>query len=78
MLLVGAWGDSLAWLQTAKGALVLTTDAGRHWTALNFPDNFSPGVNQVQFVTQKVGWLQTVFGVWYRTTTGGRYWTRLG
>ncbi len=71
---LGTSGPDLGWLTTANG-FDLTTNSGRSWTSVEFPQNvaFEPGV--VQFTSAMDGFVQCLNGNIYRTVDGGRRWT---
>lgn len=54
------------------GALLRTSDAGRHWELVRLPRAL--GVNGIDFVTPKIGFVNDQFAGFYRTLDGGRRW----
>lgn len=58
--------------ERTKGAAVVTSDGGAHWSLVSLPD---PGVS-VYFLNDTNGWVVTPKGI-LRTEEGGRSWRKL-
>jgi hypothetical protein len=54
------------------GALLRTSDGGRHWQLVRLPRAL--GVNGIDFVNPRIGFVNDQFAGFYRTRDGGRSW----
>lgn len=57
--------------------LIHTTDGGKTWTEIGFPEGPGLSVLSLDFVNDLDGWMLIPQAGLYRTTDGGRHWTRL-
>lgn len=57
--------------------LLHTTDGGKTWTEVRFPETSDVTPNSLDFTSGGVGWLLTIQGGLFRTTDNGVAWTHL-